>query len=415
MIDPRSELLGWIDADRDLMVAFLSQFTQAKSPNPPGDTREAAACLTRLLDERGLAYRVVAPDPAMPNIVASFAGGRPGPHLVLNGHIDVYPVGDAYGWTYDPWRGTVTNGRVYGRGVNDMKAGTAGALFTFLYLHRLRKQLGGTLTLTAVSDEETLGPNGARYLIENLPEVRGDLCLSQEPTGIGTLRFGEKAPLWLTFTVRTPGSHGAYPHKSKSATKIAANLVRDLEALTEIKVETPENIARLLADGADAIDEAQTEGAASIVQKVTVNIGVVYGGLKVNMVPAYCVVEVDIRVPIGLATDAVIGAAKNIAARYPEVSVDVASANSPLWSDPEHEMVKIIQANVKGLKGFEPKPVVSLPATDVRLWRARDIPAYVYGVTPYNVAMADEYVEIEEFLHVVKTHALSAHDYLTRR
>ena len=54
------------------------------------------------------------------------------------------------------------------------------------------------------------------------------------------------------------------------------------------------------------------------------------------------------------------------------------NANTPLWSDPEHEIVGIIQANVKSLKGFEPKPVVSLPGTDVRLWRARDIPAYVY-------------------------------------
>ena len=111
LIDPRSQLLAWIDADRDLFVGFLSEFTQARSPNPPGDTREATTVLTRLFDKHGVSYRVVAPDPTMPNVVASVVGARPGRHLVLNGHIDVYPVGDAFGWTQDPWGGAVSDGK----------------------------------------------------------------------------------------------------------------------------------------------------------------------------------------------------------------------------------------------------------------------------------------------------------------
>jgi succinyl-diaminopimelate desuccinylase len=68
---------------------------------------------------------------------------------------------------------------------------------------------------------------------------------------------------------------------------------------------------------------------------------------------------------------------------------------------------------VNQLKGFEPAPVVSLGATDTRLWRYRDVPAYVYGPFPRGMGTVDEHVEIEEFLHIVRTHVLSAYDYPT--
>ena len=153
----KKQLLKWIDDDRGRLVDFLSRFLQAKSPNPPGDTREAAKHITDFLDEEGLPYRIIAPKEEMVNIVGSFDGGSEGKHLVMNGHIDVYPVGDAKGWKYDPWGGIVEDGRIYGRGSNDMKAGTTTSIFTYYYLHKIRNQLKGRLTLTCVSDEETFG------------------------------------------------------------------------------------------------------------------------------------------------------------------------------------------------------------------------------------------------------------------
>jgi succinyl-diaminopimelate desuccinylase len=67
------------------------------------------------------------------NIVANFSAGKPGRILALNGHIDIFPVGSAEGWTHDPWGGDLVDGKVYGRGACDMKAGTTASLFTFLY------------------------------------------------------------------------------------------------------------------------------------------------------------------------------------------------------------------------------------------------------------------------------------------
>src|SRR5205085_1289934 len=213
MHDAKAQLLRWIDEDRDEIVGFLCDFVRAKSPNPPGDTTLAAAHVTRFLEARALPFRVIAPQPTMPNIVGTFEGGRPGRHLVLNGHNGGFPADETNErWTHGPWSGTIADGKIYGRGVADMKAGTSASIFTFAYLHRIREYLKGRLTLTAVSDEETFGPWGARYLMEHHAEVHGDCLLNGEPSSPLTIRFGEKGPLWLRFTTRTRGAHGAYTH-----------------------------------------------------------------------------------------------------------------------------------------------------------------------------------------------------------
>src|SRR2546425_12527023 len=171
MDDVKRQLAKWIDQDRDTIIGFLCDFVRAKSPNPPGDTTLAAAHITRFLEAQGLPFRVIAPQATMPNIVGTFEGGRLGHHLVLNGHIDVFPADEANErWTHGPWSGAIAGGKIYGRGVADMKAGTSASIFTYRYLHRLRERLAGRLTLTAVSDEETFGPWGARYLMEHHPE-----------------------------------------------------------------------------------------------------------------------------------------------------------------------------------------------------------------------------------------------------
>ncbi len=412
MSDLRAQVLSWIDADRDVFLDFLATFVQAKSPNPPGDTVEAAKVVEQFLVDRQLPYKTVAPNPVMPNFIGSFDGAKPGRHVVFNGHMDVFPVGDESGWTQDPWGGAIVDGKMYGRGVNDMKAGTASILFSYMYLHRLRDRLPGKVTMTAVSDEETFGEYGARYIIENNPEILGDVCLSTEPTGIHSVRFAEKGPLRLRFTVRTPGAHGAYTHKSRNANEIAAHLIVALDALRQMAVKTPPHITEALAGAEAVIDQVASPGAAGILQKVTLNIGTINGGVAHNMLPGVCELQADIRVPVGVTPDAVIAEARSICDRFPEATMEVVARQDPLWTDPNHEMCTLIQRNVQELAGFTPPAIVSLPGTDARLWRAKGIPAFVYGITPYNVAMADEYVDIEEVFHVLKTHTLSALDFM---
>ena len=414
MSDVKKQLAKWIDDDRDKIIGFLCGFVRAKSPNPPGDTTLAAAHVTRFLEANGLPFRVIAPQPTMPNVVGSFDTGKPGHHLVLNGHMDVFPAdAQAEGWTQDPWGGVIADGKIYGRGVADMKAGTSASIFTYHYLHRVREHLKGKLTLTAVSDEETFGPWGARYLMEHHPEVLGDCCLNGEPSSPLTIRFGEKGPFWIRFTLRTKGAHGAYTHLSPSATKRAARLIVDLEELTTLEPSVPIDIADALAGAAAAIDEAQGPGAKDIVQRVTLNIGVIHGGVKVNIVPGTCSFEADVRLPPGLAKEAVLAKIREIVTRYPEATFEEINYSAPSVCDPNHEMMGILRANAKALGRLDPTPIVSLGGTDARLWRQRGIPALVHGPFPRGMAQADEHVEIEEFLHVVRMHVLSSFDYLS--
>lgn len=411
----RQELLDWIERDRDLLVEFLRDFVRCKGPNPPGDTRSTADFVTRHLNAQGLDHRIIDPHPEMPNIVATFEGAAPGKHLVLNGHIDVFPVADdGLGWTRDPWGGELIDSKIYGRGVADMKCGTTASIFTYIYLSRIKDRLKGRLTLTAVSDEETFGPYGSRYLMEHHPEVHGDALLNGEPSSPFSVRFGEKGPLWIEFTVLTAGAHGAYTHATKSATKIAMALASDLEKLCDIEPELTGNVRRAIEAGRATMDKAMGAGAGAIVDKVTLNIGTMKGGVKVNMVPSSATFEADIRLPVGVTRERIVAEIEKILADYPDVTMKEVNCNLPSWVDPDCDIIQIVQNTVEQLRGFRPTPIVSLGGTDARLWRYRNIPSCVYGPFPHGMGSFDEHVDVEDYLHIVRTHVLSAYDYLTR-
>lgn len=114
--------------------------------------------------------------------------------------------------------------------------------------------------------------------------------INAEPGGLGTIRFAERGTLRLTFVVRTEGAHGAYVHRSKSATRAAARLIGELGAVEEMVPRIDEGLQRYMGreDVRAAVDAAMGEGAADIMLKATLNIGTVHGGLKVNMIPAKC-------------------------------------------------------------------------------------------------------------------------------
>jgi len=411
------ELLARLEACRARSIAFLQGLLRAPSPNPPGDTRAAANFLQRALVAGGLAPEVFAPHAEMPNIVAAFAGGAgPGRHLVLNGHIDVFPVA-AHGWIKDPWGGEVVDGRIYGRGACDMKCGLASITLAFLLLHSVRHRLRGRLTYTAVSDEETFGPWGARWMFKHRRDLLlGDCLLSGEPSSPLCVRFGEKSPMWIGVSIRTPGGHGAYTHTSKSAIKLAGAIATALEEVTELPVRAPDNLVAMFSDPgiAGQIDEGCGAGHAGFIGKPTLNIGRMSGGLKVNVLPSACRLEADIRLPVGMAKEQVRPAIAGILARFPEASWEELSPpdDVPNWSDPDGEMMQIIQDVVVAFGRRRPVPVITLGATDTRLWRYHRVPAYVYGASPETMAAADENVLIEDYLHILKTHVLAAVRYL---
>src|SRR5690625_356168 len=167
----RNQLLEWIDKDHDEITRFVQTLVQERSPTPPGNTVGVMKHIRELLDRHKVSYQLLNKDETMPNLVATTQAENDSRHLVLNGHIDVFPVESAEGWICDPWGGEIRDGKLYGRGVADMKVGTNASIWTFIYLSRLVEQLKGKLTLTVVSDEERLGPNGAIHLFDAHPDL----------------------------------------------------------------------------------------------------------------------------------------------------------------------------------------------------------------------------------------------------
>lgn len=427
-------------ADTAAHISFLQDFVRAASPNPPGDTREAAAVIRSYLSARGIASQIIAPKEHMPNVVSDFSctvhspDGKGGPRLVMNGHIDVFPAGDGHDWHRGPWSGDVEDGRLHGRGTVDMKAGTAASVIAFAYLFEHRAHLGGSVGLCAVSDEETGGEFGTRWLLEHdgdgdgdgggrlargeRSRWAGDVVINAEPGGLGTIRFAEKGTLRLTFTVDVgPGAHGAYTHLSKSATRTAARLIGDLAAVEDMVPDLDPGLRAYLgrADVRRAIDESMGEGAAELATKCTLNIGTVRGGLKVNMIPGTCVFEADIRMPLGLVADDVMGVVHGVLERYPgeaRVEIQQAASNPAAACAHDHAMVGILARQAERITGRRPVAIPSLGATDCKHYRYRGIPAYILGVSPESMGAKNESVSVDEFLAVVKTHALAAWEYL---
>jgi succinyl-diaminopimelate desuccinylase len=412
--EPRDEILAWIERDRDAIVRFLSRFVAIPSPNPPGDTRDAAKFLLDHLKTEGFPADIRAAKPGLPNVVGSFGGQ--GPHLILNGHIDVFPAGPAEAWTHDPWSGAVEGGKVHGRGVTDMKCGTAASVWTAIYLNRLRDRLPGRLTLTCVSDEETGGTFGSKWLLDSFPdECRGDCLLNGEPSG-GTIRFGEKGTLRLIFEIDTPGAHAAYTFLSENAIRITSGLVRDLYGLEELRPTQSDEVRKAVEASRTAMDDAVGQGAGSILNRVTVSPGVIQGGVKINMMPGHCQMEVDIRLPLQMTRAQVMGEVETILRRYPQARVTqvVTHSGEPTFSDPTHRMVDILRDTVFGLTGRVAVPTVSLGGSDAKHWRNAGVPAYLYGCAPNNMAKPDEWVDVEGYLHVVRAQALAAAAFISQ-
>ena len=416
MSDPRKQILDWIEADREKLEQALSSFVQAKSPNPPGDTRDAVDVLGKILNDEGLPFELISPQEGKPNLVSEVSTGKPGRHLVMNGHVDVFPVNNLDAWDEDPWSGRIGEGRLYGRGASDMKAGTMALLFAYTYLSRLTGSYSGRLTYTAVSDEETGGTWGSKYLLEELGDrFRCDGVLNAEPGGVGTVRFGEKGIMQFKIKVRTRGAHGPYPNLSKSAVRIGCQIVERLDSLTELECRLPDTVTERLAspEVRALIEEIMGEGTADLMSQLTVNIGVMNGGAKVNMIASECDLEVDVRMPIGITSDRVLARIDEILADFPEAEAYDYLITDPSFCEPDGELAQLIGRNVVSLGLPEPMPIVSIGGSDCRFWRHAGIPAYIYGPNSKNISAPNESVGLEDFVNVVRVHALTALDYLS--
>ncbi|KAF6517072.1 hypothetical protein HZS61_004275 [Fusarium oxysporum f. sp. conglutinans] len=393
MLQKRS-LLRALAADEHNQTSFLQKFVQAASPNPPGETSRATAVIGEYLSSKNIPYELVDVNgDGKVNVISDCQGVKgPGPRVVLNGHVDVFPVGDGSGWSRDPWSGDIVDGRLHGRGVVDMKSGTASLIIAYAFLYERRHLLSGSVALCAVADEETGGKWGTKYLIEqDKHRWGGDLMLCAEPGGLETIRFAEKGSLRLTCTVKTKGALGPYLHLSKGAIRTASAFIDEvIKSVESLPVDLPDEMERHLEkpEVKRAIDQAMGPGTITIIARPTVNVGTIKGGLKVNMIPETCIFELDIRMPVGMREDTVLELIDTIIPQYEPASITIkkqAAASNPFnYSVIDHPIVRHLKDNAKSLRpgADAPIPIPSMGGSDCKHYRYADIPAYIFGCSP---------------------------------
>ncbi|MCW3476528.1 M20/M25/M40 family metallo-hydrolase [Limobrevibacterium gyesilva] len=409
----KSALCRTIDEKRDEIIGLLRQFLRIRSVNPPGDMREAAAFVRTLLDGFGVPHRTVALKDSMPNIIGRWDAGAAGRHLVLNGHMDVFPVTDERLWNAD-----IVDGRIMGRGASDMKTGTLAAILTYCYLYPYRAHLTGALTLTVVSDEQSGGRYGTKYLFDAFAdEIAGDCCLNGEPSGLANIRFTEKGTLRFSLSAQSAGGHGGYPHRAPNPIEQICKLIAGIYERYHLKLATlPADIDAILAspESVAAADANLGAGAADNARRITVNAGIIEGGRKATQIPTGCIAHIDIRFPIGSDRDVIRADIEALAADHGCAMVVNEDHSYPASiTDPFGEMATILRGNIKDLLGHEAPPVCSLGGTDTRYWRWRNIPAIICGPSPISMGTDDEHVTVDEAIAVVKLQAMCAVDYMT--
>jgi succinyl-diaminopimelate desuccinylase len=406
--EPARAALEDIDARREELYTLAEDLLAAPSPNPPGVVTAASEVARRYLRRCGVAFDLHVPASGRENLVASIGGERPGPHIVLNAHLDVFPIEEGQdppeAFVAPPVRGR----RIAGRGAVDMKGGAAAFLFVLGTLARLEPPLPGTVTLCLVCDEETAGPFGSKWLMANVPEVRGDMVLSTEPSAPGLVRYGEKGLIIGKAHFRGQSGHGAYPQALPNAIVRGAAFVGALEA--ELSRAFPPSPVD--PEVAAAVDAAIGGGASRNLGRIVVNWGRIDGGVKHNMAPRLCTVEVDVRTPVGVDAHAVVDAIRACVERHDGEYAEVETRTANV-SDVGHPIFAALTGAVESVTGVQPALAVGLGATDLREWRRLGTPAAVFGPDPATMATDDEYIDSEQLAEIAKVHALTCVTLLT--
>lgn len=333
-------------------------------------------------------------------LVGRLAGSGGGASLMLNGHVDVVPIGDPNAWTGNPFDGAIRDGRLYGRGSCDMKAGLIAAYWAIRAIENTGVRLRGDVLIAAVQGEED-GGLGTFSMLQR--GWRADACVIPEPTDLDIVPANSGS---LTFRLRVRG-HAT--HASRRTEGVSAiekfwpiwNALSDLEARRHVRVDPMTTKFKLAHP---------------------LSIGTIHAGDWASSVPDLLVAEGR----LGVALDEPVDEAKRqleatIAAacasdewlRDHPVEVEwwggqFASGRLPASSD----LVERVRAAHHAAQGA-PQHVWAAPyGSDLRLLvRHGGIPTVQYG--PGDVALAhgpDEHVPIADIVTTARTLALLALD-----
>ena len=335
----------------------------------PGE-REIAGYVRRFFELRGLLVWEEEVFPGRPNVIALLRGRVPGRRLVLEAHTDTVSV---KGMTIPPFEPLILDGKMYGRGSCDTKAGLA----TMMHAMASLKADGITppceVLLAAVVDEE-FSYRGVVKLCESL---KADAAIVTEPTEMRAV-IATKGVLRCRIVVRGKSAHSSKPHLGVNAITHMARVIAAIEADNDrmAAVQHP-----LVGCG-------------------TCNVGVINGGVQVNFVPDICAIEIDRRLLPGERADDAVAhyrqLLQGIAGITAEVEEPLLLVDEAL-DTPAGSAVVLTASRVLREMGLNPDPCGVPFGCDASKLSRAGIPSIVFGPGSIDRAhTVDEYVELDQ-------------------
>lgn len=395
------------------------------------------------------------------NLIAFYEGDSPGKTLQFNGHLDIVPY-NPDNWDEDtpPLGGVIKDGKLYGRGSFDMKAGVASQMVAMKILKDSGEKIKGKLQMWFTPDEETHGAYGSAFMtLNHFDVVKADATIVSEPTIRKPLQspsigIAEKGPQWFKFTFHGVAGHGSWPKEKSSALNKAVRFMAKAKRKLSIpKYKAPitkwQSTKMLLSrvNFADFRTIQSYTGEKSPLDKdkrntsnyykTTFSFNVIQAGLKTNVIPDTCELEADFRAMPGLTTqelfDAIVKYCSKLKYRIelPEGYSNLQHSN-PKYTDepvdidlsiitigegsstnPNSEFGKLLQ-NAFGAV-YKVKPIFTFAtgfsdAGNMREAGMKDL--FVLGPGGRNAHTANEYVDLDTLKDITKLYLLIAYRYL---
>jgi acetylornithine deacetylase len=413
-----AEILAAVAAQRDEAVAFLQDLV--REPSLLGHEASAQALMKRRFASLGLDVRELIIDEALlrehpgysPSIV-SYDGrrnvigvhepkapktGQPvrGRSLIINGHIDVVPVGAERLWTRPPFEPWIDGDRLHGRGANDMKAGIVAYTMAMQTLRRLGVEPAARVTLQSVIEEECTGNGALACLVAG---YTADAAIIPEPSD--ELLSAQLGVMWLTLDVYGVPVHAAVAQTGTGAIEFAQYLVAELRRL-EARWNEPRHRHPMYCQHDHPIN---------------FNLGRIEGGEWSSSVSTHC--RVDLRLgfypgvkpaEVRALVEALIREAHAAHAAHASVKVEVSYHGfqaEGLVVDLQQPALQALMQAHRDITGRPATARASTATTDVRFFHLYgQIPCTCYGPRGANIHGVDEWVSIESMLQVTAVLAL---------
>jgi len=396
--------------NKNELISLIQDLVQIDSVIRPetGNTEHNVACyiidwIRRELDIEPIICEVA---PNRENIILTIDSGHPGPCLMIEGHMDVVSEGDKAAWKYDPFGAEIVDGRIYGRGSCDMKAGDAIALLIAKSFRRTDQPWIGKLRLGIVCDEEGM-MIGIKHLIKNGYADDVDACLIPEPEE-NNLCISMKGAIRAIVRVKGKMAHGAMPLAGINPnTRLARIILAFEEYEKQEKIRC--GVDPYLGLPSITFTVIQSPPAGSPAQ--------------LNVMPAEAIAYVDIRTTPAQNHDAVKTKLQSIldelSGSDPDFKAELEFIEDrPVVSISKDEPIAAISAQAyKDVTGKDPIWNGVPGATDGTFLSAwKNIPCIVNGPGPRHIPhQIDEYVEIDEAYECAKIYALTASRFLASK